>query len=626
MDLKEIQDKLKRAPQKPGVYLLKDAKGKILYAGKAKVLRARLRQHFNPGKDEEPRHHLMMSKVHDFETVITDSEVEALIMESNYVKEHRPKYNVNLKDDKSFPYIRVTAEPYPRIFITRTVVHDGSKYFGPFTDVLILKRLMAAIRRIFPIRPCKLHITQNTIRTKKHSVCLMYHIGRCPGPCEGYISESDYGHMVEQVASFIRGKNKRLVKELEIQMKEFAAIRDYEQAAHVRDQIRYVENFQRKQKVMEVKDSDRDIMVIASEDCVACGLVFHIRDGKLINRMHYVLNGTENQSASEIMRAFLQQYYIKAEFIPKEILLSASIAETDDLIAFLEDKRKGKVVLQVPQKGEKARLMEMCKKNAQLLLDELCLQKEQQDQRIAGPVEALQKDLGLDHPPHRIEAFDNSNIQGTDPVASLVVFENGKPKKSEYRKYKIKTVHGADDFASMAEVVERRITRLLKEGKEMPDLFLVDGGKGQLSAAVDVLQKFQMEDQPIIGLAKRLEEIFRPGISDPQTLPKSSPSLHLLQQVRDEAHRFAITFHRSLRKKRTVHSELDDIKGIGEKRRKALLKTFGSVESIRKASVDELAGVGGMNRKAAEDILKYLSGKKIDYSKELCTLSHARKH
>lgn len=602
----DMQEKLNRVPKKPGVYLLKDAKGKILYVGKAKVLRARLRQHFNPAKDEEPRHRFMMSKVGDFETVVTDSEVEALIMEANFVKGHRPRYNVNLKDDKSYPYIRVTAEPYPRVFITRTVVHDGSKYFGPFTDVLILKRLMAAIRRIFPLRTCKLHITEDSIRNKKHSVCLMYHIGRCHGPCEGLISESDYGRMAEQVVSFIRGKNRNLVKQLESQMQAFAANREYEQAAHVRDQIRYVEHFQRKQKVMEVKDSDRDILVVASEDCVACGLVFHIRDGKLINRMHFVLNGTEDQSPSEIMQAFMQQYYVQADFIPPEILLSDSIDDQDDLTAFLQRKREGRVTIQVPQKGEKARLMEMCRKNAQLLLDELCLQKQQKDQRIAGPVEALQKDLGLDHPPVRIEAFDNSNIQGTDPVASLVVFENGKPKKSEYRKYKIKTVQGADDFASMAEVVERRITRLLKEGKEMPDLILVDGGKGQLSAALGVLRKFQLDDQPIIGLAKRLEEIYRPQISAPQTLPKSSPSLHLLQQVRDEAHRFAVTFHRSLRKKRAVRSELDGIPGIGEKRRKALLKAFGSVENIRKASVDEIAGAEGVNRKAAEDVFKHL--------------------
>jgi len=528
-------------------------------------------------------------------------------MEANFVKEHRPKYNVNLKDAKSYPYIRVTAESYPRIFITRTIVRDGSEYFGPFTDVLTLKRLMAAIRRIFPLRTCKLHITKETIQNKKHSVCLLYHIGRCPGPCEGYIPKQDYGHIVTQIASFIRGKSKDLVKELEAQMQEFAVNQEFEQAAFVRDQIRYVVRLQRKQKVMDAKQADRDILVVASEDCIACGVVFHVRDGKLINRLHYVLNGTENKFLSEIIQAFIKQYYVRSDFIPHEILLSHFVEEVDDLTLFLQNQRKGKVSLQVPQRGEKARLMEMCRKNAQFLLDELCLQHSQKEKRIAGPVEALQHDLGLEHPPMRIEAFDNSNIQGTDPVASLVVFENGKPKKSEYRKYKIRTVQGADDFASMAEVVERRFTRLLKEGREMPDLILVDGGKGQLSAAMGVLQKFQLEDQPIIGLAKRLEEIFRPGISDPQTLPKSSLSLHLLQQVRDEAHRFAITFHRSLRKKRTVHSELDDIPGIGEKRRKALLKAFGSVAGIRDASIDEIARVDGMNQKAAETLLNHLN-------------------
>ncbi|HDQ44382.1 MAG TPA: excinuclease ABC subunit C [bacterium] len=604
-----IAEKIRRVPKRPGVYLLKDARGKILYVGKARMLASRLRSHFHPGRDEERRHALMMARVADFETIVTDSEVEALILEANFVKEHRPRYNVNLKDDKSYPYIRVTAETFPRVFVTRKIVRDGSRYYGPYTDVQTLRRIMAAIRRIFTIRTCKLQITDESIRDRRHSVCLMYHIGRCGGPCEGHVAKQEYGRAVERVVRFIEGKNTDLVNDLTERMTQLAAKERFEEAAVVRDQIRYVEHFQRRQKVVDARATDRDILAVASEGRDACGVVFTVRDGKMINRQHFYLAGTEEKTSREIMNAFLEQYYLRTDFVPPEIFLSEPPTDEAGIACWLGRRRGRPVTLHIPKRGDKARLMDMCRKNTRLLLDELCQQRSARAPRISAAVEALQRDLGLPNPPIRIEAFDNSNTQGGDPVAAMVVFENGKPRKSEYRKYKVKTVRGIDDYASMAEIVERRIGRLVREGGRMPDLILVDGGKGQLSAATGVLGKFALEDLPVVGLAKHLEEIYRPGIADPQTLPRSSPGLRLLQQVRDEAHRFAVSYHRSLRSKRTVRSKLDDIPGIGEKRRKALLRAFGSLEGVRNASPDALARVDGMNRKAAGTVFSYLNQK-----------------
>jgi len=604
-----VQEKLKHTPQKPGVYLLKGRNQKILYVGKAKRLRNRLCSHFNPGRNEAPRHQRLMAQVTDFETIVTDSEVEALIMEANFVKEHRPKYNVNLKDDKSYPYLRVTNECFPRIFVTRKIVRDGSLYFGPYTDVGSMRMLINTVKRIFPVRSCSLKIDASSIRNKKHKVCLMYHIGRCPGPCEGLIMKSDYQWIVDQVISFIEGKNDRLIQDLEKRMQHLAAEQQYEEAGQLRDQIQSVSTFYSHQKVVDQFETERDLLSVAVSGSLAVGVVFNVRGGKMINRLQFRLENAEDKSQSEVMVSFMEQYYLRAEFIPREIFLCSHIDDADDMSKWLSDKRGRKVRIIVPQRGKKASLMAMCRKNARFILEEMVLQKESAGDWIAPSLLTLQKDLHLDHPPMRIEAFDNSNIQGSDPVASLVVFENGKPKKSEYRKYKIRTVQGADDFASMAEIVERRVTRLLKEGKDMPDLMLVDGGKGQLNAALSVLKKFELTDQPVIGLAKRLEEIYLPGLPDPQMLPKTSSSLRLLQRIRDEAHRFAITFHRSLRQKRSVQSVLDEIPGIGPARRKSLLKAFGSVDGIRNASVEEIANVKGMNREVAEKVIKVLKRK-----------------
>ncbi len=601
-----IEDKLKLVSSKPGVYLLKDSNGRILYVGKAKVLRNRLRSHFKPGRGEDRKHGLLMSQVKDFETIVTDSEVEALILEANYIKEHRPKYNVNLKDDKSYPYIRVTNGSYPRIFVTRKIVRDGSRYFGPYTDVGSMRQIMAAVRRIFPVRTCQLRIADETIRQKKHKVCLNYHIGRCLGPCEGLVSQKDYSRTVEQVVSFIQGNNNQLVKDLQERMKYLADRQRYEEAARLRDEISFISKFQSKQKVVDQSSSDRDLIAVDSEGEDGCAVVFDVRDGKIVNRRHFYLEGKMEVREEEFLTSFVKQYYLRMDYVPAEVYLSSFLDEQREVRDWLTKKRGKKVSLIVPKKGEKARLMEMCIRNAELLLEELKLQKSQNSDWTAPSVTALQKDLRLEKPPKRIEAFDVSNISGQDAVASLVVFENGKPKKSEYRKFKIRTVEGIDDFRMMAEAVERRMARLLNERKNLPDLILVDGGKGQLSASAAVLKKLSLPNQPIIGLAKRLEEIFVPGISDPQTLPKSSPSLRLLQRVRDEAHRFAIKYHRTLRKKRNIASLLDTVPGVGEKRRTALLKGFGSIEKIRGATVEEIAKIQGMNHRVAEKILEVL--------------------
>jgi len=602
----KTKEKLARTPQKPGVYLLKKNDGMILYVGKAKRLRSRLHSHFRTGKDSNPKHRRLMSQVEDFEYILTDTEIEALILEANLIKEHRPRYNVNLKDDKTYPYIRITNEPYPRVFITRRIVKDGSTYLGPYTDVGSLRKLMSAIQRIFPIRTCSRVINSETISKKKHKVCLNFQIGRCYGPCEGRISQKEYLWNVDQVVRFIKGKNSKLLKNLNSRMSYLAKNMLFEQAAKLRDEIESIKRFSYHQKVVDSVSADRDVITLASKDKESCCVIFNVREGRIINRLHFYLENREEAAPEHVLTSFIKQFYLRTDFIPEEIFIPFDIDEKKEIEEWLKKKRNGRVSIVIPKQGKKAGLMRMSLKNAELLLEEMLIQKKEAANMPLKSVETLQKDLNLKIPPIRIEAFDISNIQGKDSVASLVVFENGRPKKSEYRKYKIKTVEGPDDFRSMAEVVERRISRLLKEKRPMPDLILVDGGKGQLSAALEVLTKLGLQDQPIIGLAKRLEEVFVPGHSDPQNIPKTSSSLYLLRRIRDEAHRFAITFHRQQRKKRTLRSVLDEIPGIGEKRRNALLKAFGSVEGIQKASISEIQAVDGVGKNAAQKIAEAL--------------------
>ncbi len=605
-----LEDKLKLIPSKPGVYLFKNKNKKILYIGKARSLRQRLRSHFNPGIKEDPRHGLLMKQVKDFEVILTDNEVEALILEANLVKEYHPKYNVNLKDDKSYPYIRVTNEEYPRIFITRKMVRDGSRYFGPYTEVGQIRELMAAVRKIFPVRSCSHRLTWENIKKKKYQVCLNYHIKRCAGPCEGHISRDEYLKIVNQIVDFIRGKNKSLIKELQLSMQQYADKRKYENAAEMRDRIQAIELFRAKQKVMDETTADRDFVTIVTKNKDACAMVFNVREGKLINRQHFYITFQNRTKEKEVLSAFIKQYYLKKEFIPKEILFPLRPNDMMQLQKWLEEKRGAKVELKIPLKGKKAKLMSMCTKNAELLLKELKEQKGIKKNTLVESVIALQKNLSLPQPPKRINAFDISNFSGKDTVASMIVFENGYPQKSEYRRYKINSVQGPDDYKAMTEVITRRIRRLQNEKKQLPDLILVDGGKGQVSAAWEALHNCGIKNQALVGLAKRLEEVYVPQCSDPQVIPKHSAGLFLLQRIRDEAHRFALDYHRKLRKKRTLTSELERIPGIGEKRKKALLNHFNSLEEIRKSTLDKIAQVQGLNKKIAEKIVTFLSSKK----------------
>ena len=599
------QEKLNTLPKKPGCYLFKDKNNKIIYIGKAKVLRNRVRSYFQDSRFEGPKIERLKTRIADFETIVTDSETEALILEMNLIKEYKPRYNINLKDDKSYPYIRVTKERFPRIFPTRTIIRDGSRYFGPYTDVRSMRNLLKSVKRIFPIRSCNYDLTEAVVAKKKYKLCLDYYIKKCDGPCEGLVGEEEYNSMVERIVNFINGKNNQVVRELQEKMWKLSAAQRYEEAARFREQVQSIQNFQYKQKVVTDEDLDRDIVAVAVDDDDACGVVFKVRDGKILGRQHFFLNGVAEEAFESVVTSFLKQFYLKSDFVPEEILLPTEVEDAEEVKQWLSEEREKAVKLLNPKKGQKAKLVKMALKNARLLLEELKLEKLKAKDFIAHSVKALQRDLRLKDPPLRIECFDISNIQGTDPVASMVTFVNGRPKKSDYRKFKIRVKETPDDFAMMAEAVERRYRGSLANKLDSPDLILVDGGKGQLSAAEQVLSKLNKTGQPIAALAKRLDEVFVPGASEAQNIPKTSSGLKLLQQIRDEAHRFAVTYHRTLRKKRTIQSELDTVPGVGPNRRAALVKYFGSVKNVKEATVDELAAVEGIPVDVAERIWKH---------------------
>ena len=588
-----LGDKLDSLPPRSGVYQFKKSDGRTIYVGKAKNLRSRVRQYFQKSRLADPRLEAMISKISDVEVIATDSEVEALILEANLIKKFKPWYNINHKDDKSYPYIVVTNEPFPRVFVTRRIVKDGSRYFGPYTDVGTMRYALKTIRDIFRVRSCNYWIDEETIRKKKIRLCLDYHIKKCDGPCEGLISQGQYNAMTKEVEQLLKGKTAGLMKSLENEMSKLSDGLKYEEAAVVRDKLEALRVYTERQKVVALDFIDRDILAFAREDDDACGVVFKIRDGMLIGRQHFSMVGVEGKSEEEILESLFQRYYLDAEYVPKEVFLSQALTNTETLQQWLSEKRGEKSEIIVPKIGEKAKLVEMCAQNARFLLEQLRLQKMKRADYVPHSVKALQRDLRLPRPPRRIECFDISNIQGSDAVASMVSFQDGRPKKSEYRKFKIRTVVGPDDFASMREVVERRYSRVLGEQAEMPDLIMVDGGKGQLSSALEVLRGLGLTDQPVIGLAKRLEEVYVPGARDPQTIPRTSSGLRLLQQIRNEAHRFAITYHRKIRTKRTIQTELHLIEGVGKKRAKLLLEVFGSVQGVIHATESQLAEIVG---------------------------------
>ncbi len=588
-----LKDKLDNLPPLPGIYQFLNDKAKVIYVGKAKNLKNRVRSYFK-SKVDSPKTAILVSKICDLQLIVTDSEIEALVLENNLIKQFKPRYNIILKDDKTFPYIRVTNEPFPQIFATRNIVKDGSRYFGPYTDVKNMKASLAQMNKIFKIRSCRLDITDESIQKKKFKVCLDYHIKKCEGPCEGLVTSEHYNSMVNQIVRVLKGKTDELIAELKFQMGQASTNLQFEKAAELRDRIDQLQVYSSKQKIVTSDLEDRDIIAAAYEGKDVSTTILNIRGGKLVGKRQLMLSSEENEEPAVIYSAIIKFYYNEFVEVPKEIVMEFEPEDSQALLEWLNSKaiKKCQFVVPVRQSETKSLLM-MSKQNALLALKEVQLQKMKKEGNVPFSLAALQRDLRLKKLPRVIECFDNSNLQGTDAVASMVVFVDAKPKKSLYRKFIIKTVVGPDDFASMQEIIERRYSRVLELNLPMPDLIMVDGGKGQLSSSVEILDKLGLKNYEIIGLAKRLEEVFLPNEPEAQSIPKTSSSLKLLQHVRDEAHRFAITFHRERRSKRTIRTELTDIKGIGANAAQKLLTQIGSVEEIKKASIDVLTSVVG---------------------------------
>ena len=599
-----VAEKLKLLPDSPGVYIMKDARGKIIYVGKAIVLKNRVRQYFQSSRNQAPKVRAMVSHVADFETIMTANEVESLILEANLIKKHRPRYNIRLKDDKSYPYVKVTVqEEYPRVFITRRVLRDGARYFGPYTNVTALRDSLKLLKRLFPLRTC---------RTMPDRPCLEYHIKRCLAPCVGEVTAEDYRAMIRAVLLFLEGRTDDVERELEHRMNLAAEAYHFETAARLRDQLAAVRKAAERQNIV-TGAGDQDAIGMAHSAAGVCVQIFFIRGGKMIGREHFLLRGSEEESDADILRAFLEQYYNQATFVPREVLLPHAIdAAGQEIIErwLAEKKGGGKIVLLTPQRGTKHDLVMMATGNAEKFLADEETRRSLADEQTLGAVEELGRYLGLKKPPHRMECFDISHNQGQETVASMVVFEGGMPKKSDYRRFKIKSAEGKpDDFLSMREVTTRRYVGLPED--ELPDLIIIDGGKGQLSSALEIIRnEAGHKNVPVVGLAKQFELVFTEGNVEPVELPRRSQSLYLIQRIRDEAHRFAITFHRKLRGKRNLVSVLDHIVGVGPKRRQALWAHFGTLDKIKAASVDELASVPGMNRPSAEAIFHFFEAQR----------------
>lgn len=596
-----VEEKLKLLPECPGVYIMKNETGKVIYVGKAIVLKNRVRQYFQSNKNHTPKVRAMVSKIADFETILTGSEIEALILECNLIKKYRPRYNISLKDDKTYPYVKVTlAEKYPRVMITRRIMKDGARYFGPYTKVGAVHESLKLLRRLFPMRTCK-HMDVDR-------PCLEYHIKRCVAPCTGEVDTAEYAKMVDSVCLFLEGRTEIVEKQLENQMLEAADKLQFEHAARLRDQLRAVQKVGEKQRIV-TGSGDQDAIGLARSEIGVCVQIFFIRNGKMIGREHFMLSGSEEESNAALLSAFLKQYYYRAAFIPHEILLPMEVPEQEIIAEWLAEKKGAKVYAEVPQRGTKHDIVVMAENNAAKYLFDESARIKTANEQTEGAVKELQEHLGLTQIPWRMECFDISHIQGSETVASMVVFEGGIPNKSAYRRFKIKSAEGKpDDFLSMREVTTRRYGKKVVE--DMPDLIVIDGGKGQLSSALEIIRGAG-HTVPVIGLAKQFEWIFVEGKSDPVILPGNSQALFLMQRIRDEAHRFAITYHRNLRGKRNLASVLDHIAGIGEKRRQALRKKFGTIQKMREASLDELAAAPGMTKPAAQAVYNFFQAHEV---------------
>ena len=590
-----LEEKLKTLPESSGVYIMKDAAGKIIYVGKAVVLKNRVRQYFHSNKNHSAKVKAMVAKIVDFETIVTASEVEALILECNLIKKYRPRYNICLKDDKTYPYLKLTlAEDFPRIILTRRVEKDGSRYFGPYTIGGAVKESLELLRKLFPLRTCK-HFPNRP--------CLQFHIKRCLAPCVNKISREDYSQFVVAVEKFLDGKTAEVERDLESRMLAAAENLNFEMAARLRDILLAVKKISERQKI--VTDAGNvDAIGLARLNSEVCAQIFFVREGKVIGRESFLLNGAADESDAQAVLNFIKQYYSQAKITAEEILLPTELDDEKILTEWL------KVKLTVPKRGVKNSLVEMANENAKKFLEEKTARAELANAQTIGAVEDLQKYLKLAKLPRRMECFDISHFQGAETVASMVVFENGAPDKKSYRRFKINSTEGKpDDFLSMREVTERRYGKLAAE--DFPDLIVIDGGIGQLNSALEIIRQFH-KDVPVVGLAKQFELIFVEGESEPVELPRGSQALYLMQRIRDEAHRFAITYHRKLRRARNLKSELDNISGIGAKRRAELFKKFGTLQKIKSATIDELLEVPSMSRAAAEALRRFFDTTEAD--------------
>ena len=606
-----IAAKLDSLPSSPGVYLMKDAAGKVIYVGKAAVLRNRVRSYFHAVEGMATRTRLLVAEIEDFEVIRTSTEAEAFLLEDNLIKRHQPRFNVRLRDDKRYPYLKITDEAFPRIMVVRRRSMDGGRYFGPYTNAKAMRSTLKLAQKLFPIRTCSLNLPLSTPRRP----CLNYFIGRCLGPCAELVSQDEYARAVDGAALLFEGRISGLVKRLRNEMNAAAEAQEYERAAGIRDRMESLTRSLERQAVALKDLADRDVIGLSIEGDRACAQVFLVRAGRLSGRETYHLRAPADPSPSEILSAFLTQYYANATFVPGEILLPTEIEELDQMAASLTSLRGRRAVLKVPQRGEKRRLVALAEDNARFALKGIAKNDAVRETSTAALVE-LAEALSLSSFPQRIEAFDISNTQGTEATGSMVVFENGRPRRDAYRRFKVHISGKPDDYAMMREVLRRRFRRGLAElndasvtrGKfsEFPDLVLIDGGKGQLAVAVRVLQDLNIEGMETIGLAKRHEEVFLPGQKEPVILAEASPGLLLLRQIRDEAHRFAINYHRRLRRRRSLSSILDEVPGIGPKRKSALIKRFGSIRTLIEADAAEIAEAAGISVASAERVLEHL--------------------
>ena len=607
-----IEEELKKIPAKPGVYLMHDEKDQIIYVGKAISLKNRVRQYFQASRNKGAKIEQMVTHIRRFEYIVTDSELEALVLECNLIKEHRPKYNPMLMDDKGYPFIKVTVnEDYPRIMLARTMQKDKAKYFGPYTSTTAVKDTIDLIRKLYMIRSCNRNLPRDT---GKERPCLNYHIKQCNAPCQGWISKEEYGKAIEEAVAFLNGHYDKVLKRLEDDMKTASENMEFEKAIEYRELINSVKQIAQRQKMTDSTGEDRDVLAVAKDEEDAVVQVFFIRGGRLIGRDHFFLRNASEDSESKILESFIKQFYGGTPFIPSELMLQEEIEERDVLEEWLSRKKEQRVYIRVPQKGKKEKLVELAKTNATLVLNTDKERLKREEGRTIGAVKEIEKWLGLSDIV-RMEAYDISNISGFSAVGSMIVYEKGKPKRNDYRKFKIKSVHGSDDYASMKEILTRRFQHGLSELETsgeitsfttFPDLILMDGGRGQVNVALEVLNEMGL-DIPVCGMVKddnhRTRGLFFNNIEIP--IERNSEGFKLITRIQDEAHRFAIEFHRKIRSQGQVHSILDDIKGIGPTRRKTLMKHYASIEDIKNASVDELKMLPSMNEKSAKEVYSF---------------------